>query len=145
MKKNIFIAILIASAVFAPALPVLAQIDVITDKLKTDTNAQSEAFLEEAGLNKDISLAEVVSVIIYAFLSILGVVFIVLIIYAGFLWMTSAGSEEKIKKAKDIMLAAVIGLIIIFSAYAITVFIFDRVIFGSEGSQAGSAESSPAL
>ena len=135
MKKNIFIAILIASAVFAPALPVLAQIDVITDKLKTDTNAQSEAFLEEAGLNKDISLAEVVSVIIYAFLSILGVVFIVLIIYAGFLWMTSAGSEEKVKKAKDIMLAAVIGLIIIFSAYVITVFVFDRLIFGQGGSQ----------
>ena len=134
MKKNIFIAILIASAVFAPALPVLAQIDVITDKLKTDTNAQSEAFLEEAGLNKDISLAEVVSVIIYAFLSILGVVFIVLIIYAGFLWMTSAGSEEKVKKAKDIMLAAVIGLIIIFSAYVITVFVFDRLIFGQGGS-----------
>lgn len=145
MKKNIFLAILIISAVFTLALPALAQVDIVGDKLKTDTNAQNEAFLEEAGLNKDISLAEVVSVIIYAFLSFLGVIFVVLIIYAGFLWMTAAGSEEKIKKAKDIMIAAVIGLIIIFSAYAITVFVFDRLIFGQGGSQAGGAESSPAL
>src|SRR3989344_1501165 len=55
-------------------------------------------------------LAEGVAQIIQVALSLLGVLLIVLILYAGFLWMTAAGSEEKISKAKKIIGAAIIGL-----------------------------------
>ncbi|MDD3284861.1 MAG: Ig-like domain-containing protein [Patescibacteria group bacterium] len=53
----------------------------------------------------------------------LGIISLVIILYAGFLWMTSAGNEEKIAKAKKTMVSAVIGLIIIFSSYAIVNFL----------------------
>lgn len=56
-------------------------------------------------------------------LSFVGVLFLILIIYAGLTWMTAAGNEQKIGKAKDIIIAATIGLIIVLSAYAITKFI----------------------
>jgi len=60
--------------------------------------------------------------IIKTALGLLGTIFIVLIIYAGFLWMTAGGEEEKTKKATTLITQAVIGLAIVLSAYAITVF-----------------------
>lgn len=62
------------------------------------------------------------------FLSILGTVFVVLTVYAGFLIFTAAGSEEKVTQAKGIIVTSVIGLIIILSAYSITNFIASRIL-----------------
>ncbi|MDD2758445.1 MAG: pilin [Patescibacteria group bacterium] len=64
-----------------------------------------------------------ISTIIRTALSVIGMVFLVLTIYAGALWMTAGGNEEQITKAKNIIKASVIGLIIIFSAYSITYFV----------------------
>lgn len=52
-----------------------------------------------------------------------GIIFFVLVVYGGLLWMTSAGNEDSVAKAKKILTAAIIGLIIVMSAYAITRFI----------------------
>ncbi|MFA5024361.1 MAG: hypothetical protein WC523_05360 [Patescibacteria group bacterium] len=65
--------------------------------------------------------------IIQIVLSFLGVIALVLIMYAGFLWMTSEGDEEKIGKAKQILKNAIIGLIIILSSWAITTFLLSRL------------------
>jgi type IV secretion system pilin/Big-like domain-containing protein len=65
--------------------------------------------------------------IIQLFLGLLGLIALVIILYAGFVWMTSGGNEEKISKAKKILSAGVIGLMIILSAYAITTFILDEL------------------
>ena len=62
--------------------------------------------------------------VIGAAMSLVGVVFFVLSIYAGFLWMTARGDESQAKKARDTLTMSVIGLIIVFGAYAITAFIF---------------------
>ena len=61
----------------------------------------------------------VVSIIKIA-LGFLGTLFLVLIIYAGFLWMTAGGEEEKAGKAKKLIFNGVIGLAIILAAYSIT-------------------------
>lgn len=55
-------------------------------------------------------------------LSFVGVLFLILMIYGGFTWMTSVGNQEAISKAQKIVGSAVIGLIIVLSAYAITVY-----------------------
>lgn len=44
---------------------------------------------------------------------------IVVIIYGGFLFMTSGGSEQRITKGKQAMLSAIIGLAIVFGSYII--------------------------
>ncbi|PIS04864.1 MAG: hypothetical protein COT81_04385 [Candidatus Buchananbacteria bacterium CG10_big_fil_rev_8_21_14_0_10_42_9] len=72
--------------------------------------------------------------VVRVFFSILGVVFIILLIWAGFTWMTSAGDEDKIATAKKTISAAVIGLIIIFVSYALATFILDTIICGTTGS-----------
>lgn len=53
-----------------------------------------------------------------------GTIFLVLFIYAGFLWMTAGGNSDQVKKATSMMRNAVIGLIIIFLSYSISVFVF---------------------
>ena len=50
----------------------------------------------------------------------LGVVFLGLMIYAGYLWMIARGNEQKIEEAKNIIIYAVIGLVVVLAAYAIT-------------------------
>lgn len=66
--------------------------------------------------------------IIQIFLSLLGVITVVLVIYAGALWMMSEGNEDKIKKARTLLKQAAIGLIIILSAWSITTFILNKLI-----------------
>ena len=63
-------------------------------------------------------------------LSVLAVVFLILIIYAGFRWMLSGGNSETIEKAKKIMIAAAVGLLIIFLSYSVTLFVFNVVLSG---------------
>ncbi len=66
--------------------------------------------------------ASLASIIQFA-LSFVGVLFLIMLIWGGTVWMTAAGNQENIKKARGIVVAAVIGLVITLSAYAITQFI----------------------
>jgi len=68
-------------------------------------------------------LVETITNIIQIILGFLGVIAIIIVLVAGFQWMTAAGNEEKVSQAKKMLGAGVIGLIIILAAYAITTFI----------------------
>ena len=123
MKKNIFYIAVLSLIIFIFAItPVLAQ------GLGDSIDQQSSAFIGQTGLSETATPSVIVAQIIKAFLQFLGVIFIVLIIYAGFTWMTSAGNEEKVGKAKKIIIAAVIGLALVLSAYAITVFVTNKFL-----------------
>lgn len=78
----------------------------------------------------DINIYSMVGDIILVVLSLIGVIFIILMIYAGITWMTAAGNETNIDKAKNILKQSIIGLIIVIGAYTITYFIIK--IFGSQ-------------
>lgn len=69
----------------------------------------------------------VVAKVINAVLSMLAVIFLVLMVYGGFIWMTARGNDQQVDKAKGILVAAIIGVIIIVSAYAITFFVLSQV------------------
>ncbi len=60
-------------------------------------------------------------------LSFVGILFLILVIYAGIMWMTAQGNEQKVTKAKDLLINSIIGLIIVFAAYAITAFVGEFV------------------
>lgn len=71
--------------------------------------------------------------IIYVALGIIGTVLLVIIIYAGFLWMTAGGNEDRVADAKKWITNAVIGLAIVLSAYAITYFIITQLVAATAG------------
>ncbi len=62
-------------------------------------------------------------IIIQYLISFLGLIALSVILYGGFMWMTSAGNDDRLGKAKKIIIAGVIGLMIILVSYAIVEFI----------------------
>jgi hypothetical protein len=81
-----------------------------------------------AGIGSGGGLTQMVGNLINVALGFLGVVFLVLMLYAGFLWMTAQGDDTKVKKAKDMIFQAIIGLIIIVAAYALTSFVMGSLL-----------------
>jgi len=61
--------------------------------------------------------------VIRIFLTFIGVIFMVLILLAGYTWMTAQGSEDKINEAKTRLKTGIIGLIIIIASWSITYFV----------------------
>ena len=60
------------------------------------------------------------------FLELLAVILVVVIIYAGFLWLTAGGNAEQVSKAQQWIINAVIGMVIVGMSYLIVGFIIDK-------------------
>ena len=69
----------------------------------------------------------IIGTVINVILGLLGVIFLLLTIYAGFLWMTAAGNEETVAKAKNILKTTIVGLIIVLAAYSIASFVVTQL------------------
>lgn len=86
---------------------------------------------ERAGLPTTIAgestIPEIIGRVVSVGLSLLGVIFFLLVLYAGLTWMTALGNAEKVDKAKSIIEMAVLGLILVVAAYAIANFVFDSL------------------
>jgi len=65
--------------------------------------------------------------IVSVFLSFIGLIFLILIIYAGFRWMTAGGNEAQVTDAQNLLKRSIIGIIIIFSAWVISVFVSSQI------------------
>ena len=93
-------------------------------------NSQGQYGLTESSQNTpliDNTPQQIIGTVIGAVLSLLGVIFFLLIIYGGLRWMLAQGNEAEVEKAKEVLIAAVIGLVIVLSAYAITTFIGNQL------------------
>ena len=79
------------------------------------------AAASEAGLQKKTvaSLPTDIGSLVGYILSLVGILFFILTIYGGVLWMTSRGNDEQQGKAKKVITGALIGLLIVFASYAI--------------------------
>lgn len=98
---------------------------VVNATLQTTVNEQLEAsdLGSTFGNATEQSLAQMIGKGVNVVLGMLGLILVVLIIYAGFIWTTAQGDSKKVDKAKDMIKQAVIGLIIVFAAYAIAQFV----------------------
>lgn len=66
--------------------------------------------------------------IINVALGLVGIILVVLILYGGFLYMTSGGEEEKLNRAKKVIRNAIIGLVIVLSSWAIARFVIENLL-----------------
>jgi len=122
-QKFLFTFLITAIILAFAATAALAQGDLnLTDKL---SGVGSQAGFDTPD---ESNLPEIIGRVIQGFLSILGIIFMGYIIYGGSLWITARGEEEKITRAKAIIRGSVIGLIIVFSAYAITGFVLTGIV-----------------
>ena len=90
-----------------------------------------DATAGNAGLNKidsgETAAMNIVGGIINVALSLIGIIFFILMLWAGIRWMTSQGNEEMIKEAKNTIRTAIIGIVVVFSSFLITNFILNQV------------------
>lgn len=122
-KKNIYFVIL--GFVFV-ALFVCLFVNLSLVKAQTLDVGLLEDFRTTAGYG-EASLPQIIGRIVRIILSLLGLIAVIIIIIGGLMWMTSGGSPEKIDKAKKIIINALIGLLIVVSAYAIASFIISKL------------------
>lgn len=56
-----------------------------------------------------------------------GILFMALIVYGGYLFVTAHGEDEQVEKGRKIIVASIVGIVIVLMAYSITLFIGTRV------------------
>jgi len=92
------------------------------------------------GLVSDKEPTDVIVSIINTILFFVGTLTMVLILWAGFKWLTSAGNTDAIKKSRDTIINAVIGLAIIFASYIIVNFVIEKLILSAGTGSGGGSE-----
>ena len=123
-KKFILLILFLAAVINFAAVGLNAKAaDIYNDVIKDRLEGAKEVGLPGAD-ETEFRPLDKVALIIKAVLSVLALVFLVLIIYAGIKWMTAGGNTDSIESAKKIITSALIGIIIVFLAYAITAFVF---------------------
>ena len=134
MKRTQILSFLAAVSVFFTlfswqVVPVSATAAVEFDKGKDIEKAISLPTTKADPVNTTVGIINVA-------LGLLSLVAVVIVIYAGFSWMLSGGSSEKIKKARDLLINAVIGLLIIMAAYGISKYVFEQLNKATTGAPA---------
>jgi len=114
---------LLSASIVLLFILLLSPVFVKADLVLNDNLSQ---FQTGAGIGQA-KIGTVVGKVTKAVLSILGLVALIIFIFAGFQWMTSGGNKEKIQGAQKLMSSAVIGLVIIILAYAIVIFVVDSL------------------
>lgn len=102
----------------------------------SNLKSQTDAFRKSSGyeeVNDSGNVYLIVAQIINVILGFLGIIFLCLILYAGFKWMMARGDSKETGAALDTIKNATIGLIIVISAYAISNFIITKVINRTQG------------
>lgn len=101
-------------------------ITIVPVKAAYDFNKNSglEAMGKTSDLNTSVVQPETyIGTILTLLFSFLGIIFLVLIVYAGILWSTAQGNTSQVEKAKDTITRSIVGLILVILAYAISIFI----------------------
>jgi hypothetical protein len=123
--KTAILTIAVICSVATIALPALAQYGL--------EETAKQAGLKEQGALSSKTVPEIIGYVISIFLGFLGIVFLVLMLYGGYLWMTSFGNTAKVTKAKDLIVDAAIGLIIVLAAYALSNFVIGALTKSTMG------------
>lgn len=114
--KKLIITFVLGTVLF---LPLVCNAVSISDTIRGITN--------QAGLPSgagdgplDAPLTYRIGLVINGILTFIGMLFFILILYGGALWMTAGGNDEQVAKAKKLITRSVIGIAVILAAYALT-------------------------
>ncbi len=93
------------------------------DNVKCCKAAESGSTELPNPLGKGTTIESLIARIIEYVLGLIGTISLLLFVYGGLIWMTSAGSSDKVKKGRDIIVWAVIGMAVVFMSYIAVKFI----------------------
>jgi len=123
IKKGVFALFLLLTVLYFSPLPVMAQnaadsaINMLDQTVKPAIDPATQP-----------TVPELMAFWVTLILSIVGVLFLILVIYGGITWMTAGGNEEKVKKATNILTKSVIGIFTIILAFIFTNYVVFKLI-----------------
>jgi len=112
------------SPIFLALLPIAVFADDAYDAVNTGLGSAGTA----AGYTTTTSFTDTLGGLINVILSVTGIAFLIMLVYAGILWMTAMGNPEATKKATRLILVSLGGILIIIGSFALAQFIFDRLV-----------------
>lgn len=129
MKKNLKQILILICLVIFSTLPFLV---FAADPLPIkDTGAMGRLQAVGTGayaVANETTLSSILGRVVKTVLSMLGIVFVILIVRSGYQWMNAGGNEKEVDEAQARLRNAIIGLVITISAYAIFSFVFSYFI-----------------
>jgi hypothetical protein len=121
-SKNMF-AWVIGVGMFALLVAPLAADAAVT----SDPTFGLTSTFTNVGLGQTKDLKGSIASIINIILGFLGIVAVIIILAGGFKWMTAGGNEDKVAEARQMIIQGIIGLVIIFAAWAIASFVVGQL------------------
>ena len=124
--KKIFLKLFIVFVLFVPIDTCVAD-----NANNASGNASTDFPNPLSGVTKGASgeaaIPLIIGQVIKSVLGIVGSLALAMFVYGGLIWMTAAGAPDKITKGKDVLVWASIGLLVIFSSYALVAFVIQGV------------------
>ncbi len=126
IKKGIFTLFLLLVAVSMMPINVSAETDVadVAEDFLTNVAQQGGVIQDPQSAP---TAAQLIGIKIKTILNFVGVIFFILVIYGGIIWMTASGNEEQVQKAVKIFKGAVIGIIVVILAYLLTNYVVFKI------------------
>ena len=121
-------ATLMLAFIFLFSSVAYAEVDIIGNDVCSGSEAKNSSVCQQnsqdpfTGSNS--ALLTIANILAWAG----GVIAVIMIIFAGFTYVTSSGDDSKVKSAKNIILYAVVGLIVIVVSRIIVAFVIDRTL-----------------
>ncbi len=103
---------------------------VSAQKTISDANSTLNTVANRSGIEKT-DVPALSGTLIKNALQLVGIIFFILVVYAGFRWMLARGKEEDINTARQTIIMATIGIVVVVGAYALVNFLTSRVIDGT--------------
>ncbi|MBI1961230.1 MAG: hypothetical protein HYS45_00840 [Parcubacteria group bacterium] len=103
----------------------------VTDGKCVDPNPQKSSYgltdFTDVGLGQTQDLKGSIANIINIILGFLGIVAVIIILAGGFKWMTAGGNEDKVGESRQMIIQGIIGLVVVFAAWAIASFVVSNL------------------
>ncbi len=133
--RTCMIAFVLLATMFGTSLSANASLE----GMKTSLDSAAGDLKPDSGSSGEY-IPAIIGNLINAVLSVIGILLLVYLIYAGFLWMTSGGEDKKAEQAKTMIKNAIIGLLIIATSFVIADFVLNAMIqaLGGGGVTSGS-------
>ncbi len=129
MKKSKLVIFAVLLAALLPLVAVRAQDD--NSKVESKTTKKScpaNTTCLDNPLGEGVNTPqEVIKNVLTGVLGIVGSLALLMFVYGGFTWMLAGGNAENVKKGRDILMWAAIGLVVIFTSYAMVDFVITTI------------------
>ena len=122
-----FFSIILVAAVLLFNISFMAN-PVFASPASDKALAGLETSAGSAGLATDkADPTEIIGKAISVLLSILGLIFLIVVVYGGITWMTAAGNPEDIKKARNMIIEGAIGMALTLAAYSVAYYVVQAI------------------